>query len=162
MNDEPVIHARLDPSPVKRWTSVLIMAGLGLALIYLVAANPLPSFGATLLVIGLGVAALFVARFLYRSTRFAMLLTDAGLVLEDGTVVAELDNIEAVDRGIMAFKPSNGFAVRLREPRPRGWAPGVWWRTGRRVGVGGATSRDQARNMADQLNAMLGNIAPPV
>jgi len=82
------------------------------------------------------------------------------LFLEQGEILAQFDNIDAVDRSIMAFKPSNGFVVHLKNPQKRGWAPGIWWRVGRTLGIGGATSRDHARNMADTLNTMLAERSP--
>ena len=35
------------------------------------------------------------------------------------------------------------------------WAPGMWWRVGRRVGVGGLTGGAESRAVADALAAML-------
>jgi len=64
-------------------------------------------------------------------------------------------DIERVDRGVFAFKPSNGFLVRTREPSARAWRPGLWWRFGRRIGVGGVTSANQTKAMSEILAAML-------
>ena len=58
----------------------------------------------------------------------------------------------SVDRGLFAFKPSNGFVVVLSQGGWRGWAPGLWWRLGRRLGVGGVTSAAQAKAMAEILS----------
>ena len=66
-----------------------------------------------------------------------------------------MGNIASVDRGAFAFKPSNGFTVRLKSPAPRAWLPGLWWRLGRRVGVGGATPGKAARDMADVITILL-------
>jgi hypothetical protein len=60
-----------------------------------------------------------------------------------------------VERGAFAFKPSNGFLVRLDKPLGRGWAPGLWWRLGRLLGVGGVTSASQSKAMAEILSLEL-------
>ncbi|MBL4559156.1 MAG: hypothetical protein JKP98_25190 [Rhodobacteraceae bacterium] len=64
----------------------------------------------------------------------------------DARPIAE---IERVDRGALAFKPSGGFVLHLAAPGTAGWAPGLWWRVGRRLGVGGATNPMEGRAMAD-------------
>ncbi len=140
---------------LKRWTAVLVTCGSGLGLLYIAAAYPGESITKMLLLVAGALVLLWLAQQIYQATAQAVLLTDEGLVLEDGTILAEMSNIEMVDRGVLAFKPSNGFAIRLIEPRPRGWSPGIWWRAGRRMGLGGATDRNQARFMADHLQNLL-------
>jgi hypothetical protein len=49
------------------------------------------------------------------------------------------------------MKPSNGFTVVMETKQPRAWAPGLWWRVGRRVGVGGVTGASQTKFMAEQI-----------
>lgn len=155
MIDERSVLARLDPSPMRRWIAILIVAGVGLTLVFLAASNPMGSFATSLSVLALGCALLWVANFIRNGSSQAIVLTEDGLFLEQGETLAEMANIQSVDRSIMAFKPSNGFVVHLKSPGPRGWAPGIWWRVGRNLGIGGATSRDHARNMADTLTTML-------
>lgn len=72
-----------------------------------------------------------------------------------GVELCTIDEIENVERGFAMFKPSAGFAILLREEKPRGWSPGLWWRNGRRIGVGGATPGRAARNMADAITMSL-------
>jgi hypothetical protein len=78
-----------------------------------------------------------------------------GLWQEDGTPVAPLDEIEAVDRALFTFKPSNGFLLRTRAPLGRAWAPGMWWRIGRRVGIGGVISGADTKIAADILSTLV-------
>jgi hypothetical protein len=66
-------------------------------------------------------------------------------------VIARWDEIKRVERGALAFKPSNGFLLTLEQPQPRAWVPGLWWRVGRRVGIGGITPAGEGRYMADQI-----------
>ena len=69
--------------------------------------------------------------------------------------VAAWDDIARVERGAFALRPSNGFLLHLHAPGPRAWAPGLWWRLGRRLGVGGVTAAGQSKGMAEILTAML-------
>jgi hypothetical protein len=73
----------------------------------------------------------------------------------EGTVLARVEDIVAVNRGAFAIKPSNGFTLTLKNPAPRAWQPGLWWRLGRRVAVGGVTPGSQARPMADIIAVMV-------
>ena len=101
------------------------------------------------------VLVLWAGSLMYKATQGGVVLTKDGLQSTNGQVLAALDNIKQVDRGAFAFKPSNGFQVRLLKPQPRGWAVGVWWRFGTRLGVGGTLSAGQTRALADLLAAQL-------
>ena len=61
----------------------------------------------------------------------------------------------SVDRGAFAFQPSNGFLIRLRAGAERTWQPGMWWRIGTCVGVGGMTPGPQTKFMAETILAMI-------
>ncbi|MCP4820329.1 MAG: hypothetical protein GY883_14140, partial [Shimia sp.] len=53
------------------------------------------------------------------------------------------------------MKPSNGFAIKLKQSRGRRWQPGLWWSLGRRVGIGGVTPGAHSKEMAQMLEALL-------
>lgn len=148
------ILAEVRASPVRRGLGLAVLIALGLLLIYLALLRP-PALGWQVFVLLLGLAALWAAERLRRATALAVRLTREGLFCSDGERIAAFDEIEAVDRGAFAFKPSNGFILRLRAPAPARWQPGLWWRLGRRVGVGGVTPGAQAKVMADILASLL-------
>jgi hypothetical protein len=103
-----------------------------------------------------GAAALWAAVRLWQSTAQGLELTTRELrEIGSGRVLAPVADILAVDRGPFAFKPTAGFALRLRSRAPGAWAPGLWWRIGGRVGVGGVTHRHEARMMAEILDDRL-------
>lgn len=149
------VELRLAPSPGRRAFGLGVTYGLGGLLLYLaLAAPPAPLWQVFLILSGAG--ALWIGEKMRRATRGAVELTAEGLRDADGTVIARMEEIDELDRGIFAFKPSGGFLLRLRAPRaPRAWRPGLWWRMGRRVGVGGMTSRGEARAMADLISLRL-------
>jgi len=99
--------------------------------------------------------AAWAASTVWNGGRRAVLLTEDGLVEDTGEMIAPIEHIAKVDRGAFAVKPSNGFVVYLTENAPRGWRFGLWWRYGRRVGVGGLTPGHMGRAMADQLALIL-------
>ncbi len=152
MNQE--ILAIVETSPVRRWMGVVMLAALGGLMIYIALAAP-PDPVWQVFLIALGALALWMAERMRRATEHRIELTEQELRSSEGQVIARVSEIEIVDRGVFAFKPSNGFLVRLRAPRPRIWRPGLWWCSGRRVGVGGVTSAGQTKAMSEILSAIL-------
>ena len=124
-----------------------------LVLYVAIVSPPAPGWQVFLFVIGGG--AIWIAEKMRRATAHALELTRDTLRGSDGTVLAAVDQIVAVDRGMFAFKPSNGFLLKLRAPGTRGWHPGLWWRFGSRIGVGGMTPGHQAKFMAEMISAMI-------
>ena len=96
-----------------------------------------------------------MARRLWIATLDRLELTKEVLRTSAGDVIAVVEEIEALDRGVFAFKPSNGFLIRTKKPDARSWAPGLWWRIGRRIGVGGVTAASQTKFMSEVLTAMM-------
>ena len=45
--------------------------------------------------------------------------------------------------------------LKTKTPAARRWEPGLWWRIGRRIGVGGVTPASQSKVMADLISARL-------
>lgn len=109
----------------------------------------------SLLMALVGAGAGFVAVSLFRTPARAIMFDGERLVDDSGLELCTLDDIVSVDRGFAMWKPSNGFALTLKSGKPAGWSPGLWWRHGAKIGVGGATPGRSARNMADALTAAL-------
>jgi hypothetical protein len=149
------VLATVRPSPGRRAAGVGMLAALGLILLWVAATSPAAAPGWQAFLIGTGAASLWAALAQWRATARGLVLTRAGLFDTEGTEIVALERIESADRGLFAFKPSGGFLLRLSRPAPRGWAPGLWWRLGRRVGVGGATPGGETRAMADLLTILL-------
>lgn len=152
--DAPVI-ARLEPSAGRRIFSLVALAGLGALLLQIALARPPQHLGWQVFLLVLGGLCIWLAVTLWQATARGLVLREDGLWEVGGRRLAALEDIASVDRGIFAFKPSNGFLVTLARPLPRAWAPGLWWRFGRRLGVGGTTPGAGARAMADALAVML-------
>jgi len=147
---EDEIIATLQASGLRRLFAYGAVFFLGAMLILLAFVKP-PAFGWQVFLILLGAGALVVAERLRRATMLGLVLTERELRDTSGQVLTELANIKSVDRGAFAFKPSNGFVLRLHQAQPRVWAPGLWWRFSTRVGVGGVTASGPAKYMAEQI-----------
>ena len=147
---EDDIIATLQASGLRRLFAYGAVFFLGAMLILLAFVQP-PAFGWQVFLILLGAGALVVAERLRRATMLGLVLTERELRDTSGQVLTELTNIRSVDRGAFAFKPSNGFVLRLHQAQPRVWAPGLWWRFSTRIGVGGVTASGPAKYMAEQI-----------
>ena len=131
--------------------SLVLLGGL---LVYVaLSQSPEPVWRVFLILVGLG--ALWLADRMRRATMGQIELTETALRDSDGTVIAELADIRGVDRGAFAFKPSNGFMLRTERANERDWRPGLWWRMGRRIGIGGMTPGHQTKVMSEIIAAQL-------
>jgi hypothetical protein len=148
--DQDGVYAVVAASPMRRVGACAVLYLLGALVIYIAVLPPLKMFFTPFLM-GLGGAILWVGERLRRATRAQIILTEDALRDSDGYLIAELSQVIAVDRGAFAMKPSNGFTLKLTQKQPHIWAPGLWWRLGRRVGVGGVTSAGQSKFMAEQI-----------
>ena len=152
--DDNEVLAVLRASPGRRLLGLASLTLLGVMMIYIAFSRP-PALGWQLFLLVVGGAALFCAEAMRRATASVVELTPVELRDADGTRIALVADIENIDRGFFAFKPSNGFLLKTRESGSRLWRPGLWWRLGRRVGVGGMTPGSQGKFMAEVLAAMI-------
>lgn len=153
MNEDEII-AVVDASAMRRVMGVGALYGLGGVILYTVFAGT-PSLGLAVFGGALGFVVFVMAERLRQATKSRVLLREDALVDDAGNVLVMIDDIAGVDRGILAFKPSNGFVLTLKSKQPRSWAPGLWWRFGRYLGVGGAVSAGQTKFMAEQIAFLL-------
>ncbi|MGI3167998.1 hypothetical protein ACRARG_02515 [Pseudooceanicola sp. C21-150M6] len=145
--------AEVSASAARRVFGVGVLLFLGLLLIRMAMLGGGRPLDALILVMAL--AALGGGWAMYRATSRSIRLRSDGLFDSRGICLARMEDIVSVDRGTFAFKPSNGFVLRTRGRQPTLWQPGLYWRYGRRIGVGGITRAAEAKQMADALAIML-------
>ncbi|MGB0658594.1 MAG: hypothetical protein ACPGNV_00355 [Mangrovicoccus sp.] len=104
-------------------------------------------------VIGLGLA--WLTWRLWYSTEAVLELWPDGLKLAGGDWLCKFDEAEKLERGPFAFKPSNGFLLRLETKKELAWAPGLYWRVRNLVGIGGITPKNQTKAFADMVQHLL-------
>ncbi|RAP40957.1 hypothetical protein BYZ73_12200 [Rhodovulum viride] len=147
--------ATLRVSALRRVIGLGVLLALAGLLLQIALVHPPAAIGYRAFLLAMGAGALALAEAMRRATARRLVLAREGLFDDRGRELARIERISGLDRGMLAFKPSNGFSLSLTEPLPRAWAPGVWWRFGRRVGVGGVTSAGEAKAMAEILTALL-------
>ncbi|WP_417249936.1 hypothetical protein [Celeribacter sp.] len=163
MDDNFYLH----PSPIRRVFSVAMMVGLGALLIYIAMKTGEMSAGWKVFMLVVGAGALAVSARSWTATQAHLVLTQQGLELNTGEVLCRIDEVQKVERGAFAFKPSNGFVVVLKSgagagSKARAWAPGLYWRLGRRIGIGGVTPAGEGKAMADILASRVANPSSPI
>ncbi len=156
MSRDPVEElAHLAPSTIRVWLGMIATAGLALVLIVIASTMPELSLLIRAFFILIAFGAGIMAKMIWHSGQQAVVLTSEGLKDNEGRVIALCADIRDVDRGFTIFKPSHGFLVHLKAPAQRAWVPGLWWRMGRRIGIGGATPPGSAKAMADILSVLI-------
>lgn len=109
-----------------------------------------------LALIVLGLAGLFGAMRIWQSSRVELELTPSELRESGGRQIVRVADIVKIDReAFEILKPTNGFVIVTRESMPLVVSPGIWWRFGKRIGVGGFTGAGEGKAMAELLQEML-------
>ncbi|WP_085804124.1 hypothetical protein [Roseovarius albus] len=147
------VLAVLQASPARRGFGVGAMGLLGFLLIYVALSRPPQNILGLAFLLVIGAGGLWLARAMWLATAQYLVLTKTELRSSSGELLARVEDIAGIERGMFAFKPSSGFTLKLKVPAARRWQPGLWWRLGAKLGVGGMTSRGQAKAMADTISA---------
>ncbi|MEP5761768.1 MAG: hypothetical protein ABJ327_21145 [Litoreibacter sp.] len=149
------VVVELVPSMMRRVSGAGVLYALGLMMIYIAMSQPPEGLHWILLLFAAGGVSVFGGYKMWELSDQSIELTQHGLRMSDGTVIAGLADIVKVDRSFFAFKPSNGFVISLNVSHPIYWVPGLWWRVGKQIGVGGLTPAGDGKALADTLSALL-------
>ena len=155
---DPIL-ATLTPSTPRRIIGAGLLMLLGAMMLWVVVTTPPRNPGWLVFLILAGAGAFWLAVRTWQSTSVRLELTRSELRDSRGRVLARMAEVRAIDRGVFAFKPSSGFLLRLESSAPAVWLPGLWWRLGRSLGVGGVTGRDEGKYMAEVIAMMLADRA---
>lgn len=153
MRDPEAPRAEIPPAQGRRWFAILTNGLLAAIVIWIALAHPPSALGWRFFLLFAGAAAGWAAFSLHRGTRAGLVYADHVLSDGMGREIARLDEIRSVQRGALAFKPSNGFLLTLDRAKGARWVPGLWWRVGRFVGVGGVTPSGATRFVAELIAA---------
>jgi len=145
------IIVKIQPSPARRLFGVVILSLSALVMLNFAFAGATHSVAMKFTLFVMAVVFLWQAQANLRFGNASLILTREGLFDDKGTLICRLSNMTLIDRGWFSFKPSNGFLIRLREAEKWKWSPGIYWRIGRRLGVGGSISPSQTKEMSDKL-----------
>ena len=148
------VYARVTASKPRAVVSYIVLFGLGALVLYITLVQP-PALFWMIFMLCFGVLMLWVAEKQRRAARLEIVLTADAVTDTQGRVLARVEDIVGVSRGALALKPSNGFTIVTKGIAPRAFNPGVWWRLGHRVFVGGITGAGETKFMAEQIALML-------
>ncbi len=144
----------------RRIIASVVLSALGVLLVVVASDGAIPAIW-QITYVAMGAGAIYGSYRLWQATSDVLELTRSELRTSQGRVLVSMDNVRTVERGAFAFKPSNGFLVRLKTPEAKnGWAPGLWWRIGTRLGVGGVVSAGEAKAMAEIMTALITGVLP--
>lgn len=149
------VLARITPKPARRILATGMTGGLGVILVYIAATFPPADLVWLAFLIGLGSLCLYWAVRLWQASAVVLELTRTEMREEAGRRLFAVADVERIDNSPFAFKPAAGFLVHLSRAQPTVYAPGLWWRAGRRVAIGGVTARAEGKAMVELLNVML-------
>lgn len=158
----PDFALAIEPSLPRRVMGAGALLGLGAGLGAVALLRPPEALGWAAFLLAAATGAVWLGLRLWRLSGRGLVLTTAGLreAGPDGRWLAPIEAVAGIEHGALAVKPSGGFVLRLHERAPGVWMPGVWWRIGRRVGVGGVLRAGQARAAADLIAVILRGRTP--
>jgi hypothetical protein len=149
------VLATITPKPARRWFAVGATGLLGTMLIYIAASTPPVDLAWLVFLVVMGATSLYWSWRVWTATATSLELTRTELRERDGRQLCLVEDIDRVDGGVFAFKPAAGFLIHLKAPSTRVYAPGLWWRAGRRIAVGGVTGRAEGKAVSELINVML-------
>lgn len=149
----PIVY--LKPVAAKRYTVLAMLYLLAGVLAWLAVFQTPQSTIWLVLLWALTLSVLLLANSAGKATAEGLQLRDSGIYTDAGELLVRIDDIRKIHRGVFAVKPSNGFLLRLKSRHKKGWAPGLWWRFGAIMGIGGVTSKIQAEVMAEAIAALV-------
>lgn len=151
------VLASINPQPARRIAAVGMLVALAAIVLNIAISRPPEAAGWLLFLVAFGAGCLMLAWVMWQTTGRVIELTRTELREVGGPnrVLCAVDNVARVDRGAFAFKPAGGFLVRLKEPLPRVYSPGHWFRFGRTLAVGGVTARAEGKEVADLLTVLI-------
>ena len=94
---------------------------------------------------------LWFKRFLKRYSNVGFLINDTGLFNLDETIVCKMSDIARVDVSPYTFKSANGFIVLLKTQSSFKSIPGLYWRLGKRISIGGLVSKNESKFLSGAL-----------
>ncbi|WP_435258072.1 hypothetical protein ACSBLW_18510 [Thioclava sp. FR2] len=149
------VIARMQPSLPRRVIGTGLLAALGLFFLAVATQSLAGSPALMIFLVAFSGLILWLAVRLWQGTTIGLELTETEFRDTTGRVLVTLDQVHSVEKGALALKPAGGFTIVTKTSGPRGWVPGLWWRAGNRIGVGGVTHRHEARFVAEMMDDLI-------
>lgn len=153
--DPDEVIFQLHPSPVRRYLGVASLA-LVSAVALRLGLESEASDGGRMLLMLIGALGFYANYRFWKSTHDGLELTPTELRETGGRRVMAVADIRAIERELFGvIRPTNGFVIAHHGRYPSGFKPGLWWRIGGRVGIGGLTPSGEGKAMAELLLSLV-------
>lgn len=143
------------PSQPRLWFLVATLGLLGALMLWIALAHPPADLGWRLFLLGGGGGVGWGAWRILGLRDRALVLTEQALIDTGAGEICRLDEIARVNRGVFTARPARGFVLSVGKARGRYWVPGLWWRIGRSIGIGGMTGAVETKLMAEMIEAIV-------
>ena len=107
------------------------------------------------LLLGLVLLALWFKRFLKRYSKVGFQINSTGLYDLETNLICKIDDIHKVDVSPYTFKSANGFIVFSKTKSKFRSVPGLYWRLGNRISIGGLISKNESKFLSTTLLALI-------
>jgi len=112
--------------------------------------------GDGLIPIALALAGIYGALRFWQATATGLELTLTELREAGGRQVVMMEEVVSVERTAFGIvKPTNGFVIVTRSKSTSTILPGIWWRFGKLIGVGGLTGQGEGKAMAELMQELI-------
>lgn len=150
MKEEPIV-LKAGFVQARRWLGVISL-GLPAVLVGIVILQGAITSPQSLIIVLLIAAAFGWSAYRMWNVPIAGIEFDGSeLRTQDGVVIAKLQDIVSVQTGIFALRPSNGFMMVMKDSERVPTRPGIYWRQGRHIGVGGLLQAAEAKAIGRAL-----------
>ncbi len=133
---------------------ILFLTIFGLLLFLLYALSKLDEkislfdFFLILLTIVLGI---WLKRFLKKFSKIGFLINELGIFNLDESIICKIENIKKIDVSPYTFKSANGFIIFQKTKGSFKIVPGLYWRAGKRISIGGLISKNESKFLSSTL-----------
>ena len=93
--------------------------------------------------------------FLKKYSKVGFLINEQGLFNLDKSPICKMHEIDRVDASPYTFKSANGFIIILKTKNSFESVPGLYWKLGKRISIGGLVSKNESKFLAGLLMQFL-------
>ncbi len=99
----------------------------------------------------------WLRKFLNHYSKIGFLINKVGLFDLNENIICKIDDIKRIDASPYTFKSANGFLILLDTKSSFKSIPGLYWRYGHRISIGGLVSKHESKYLAGILSDLVTN-----
>ena len=97
------------------------------------------------------ILAFWFKNFLKKYSKVGFLINEQGLFNLDKSPICKMHEIDRVDASPYTFKSANGFIIILKTKNSFESVPGLYWKVGKRISIGGLVSKNESKFLSGLL-----------